>query len=172
MANNGKYLALTAGVITEETGINVSAGAADAGKLARLDSAGTLPLTMLPAGVGVEVIAVTTSEALAAGDYVNLWNSTGLKARKADATAAGKEAIGFVLASALISATAQVYLLGTQNTSAVGRTVGARQWLSAASPGTSTETAPTATGNIVQQLGFATSATNVIFNPSQPITVA
>ena len=49
-------------------------------------------------GGGADTGTVTTSEALAAGDLVNIWNSSGAKARKADATTAGKEAHGFVLA--------------------------------------------------------------------------
>jgi hypothetical protein len=171
VANNGKYLALTAGVITEETAINTSAGAGDASKVIRTDSAGLLPVSMLPSGVGAEVVVATASEALAAGDFVNLWNSTGLKVRKADATVAGKEAVGFVLAAVLNAASATVFLSSQQNSSVSGKTVGARQWLST-TPGLSTETAPSASGNIVQQLGFATAAANVLFNPQQPITVA
>lgn len=171
MANNGKYIALTAGVLTEETAINTTAGAADAGKVIRTDASGLLPVTMLPTGVGVEAITVTASEAISAGAFVNLWNSTGLKARNADATVVGKEAIGFALTSIASAGSGLIYLLATQNSAVTGKTVGARQWLST-TPGSSTETAPTATGNIVQQLGFATSATNIVFNPSQPVTVA
>lgn len=171
MANNGKYLALTGGVITEENAINVSAGAADANKIPKLDAAGALPISMLPAGVGAETITATTSEALAAGDFVNLWNSTGLKARKADATVAGKEAHGFVLSAVASGAAATVYLPSQTNTSASGRTIGSRQFLST-TPGLAQETAPAATGNVVQQLGVAYSATGVLFNPTQPITVA
>lgn len=171
MANNGKYLALTAGTITEENAINTSAGAGDAGKIPKLDSAGTLPISMLPTGTGPDVITVTASEALAAGDYVNLWNSTGLKVRKADATAVGKDAHGFVLAAVLSSASATVYFPSQNNTSTSGRTVGAKQFLST-TPGISQETAPAATGNIVQAIGVAYAATGVIFQPLSAITVA
>lgn len=44
-------------------------------------------------------IPVRASEALAAGDFVNFHNSSGKKVRKTNATAEGKEADGFVLAS-------------------------------------------------------------------------
>lgn len=171
MANNGKYLALTAGVITEENAINSSAGAGDAGKIPKLDGAGTLPISMLPAGVGAEVLTVTTSEAMSAGDFVNLWNSTGLKARKADATTAGKEAHGFVISAFGSAASATVYLPSQVNTGVTGKTVGAKQWLST-TPGQSTETAPSATGNVSQQLGVAYSATGILFQPLLAITVA
>jgi len=171
MANNGKYLALTAGVITEETAVQTSAGAGDAGKIARLDAAGTLPVSMLPAGVGPETITITTSEALAAGDLVNIWNSTGAKVRKADATVAGKEAHGFVLAAFSSAVAATVYLPSQTNTSVTGKTVGAKQFLST-TPGLSTETAPTATGNVSQQIGIAHAATAIVFHPLSAITVA
>ena len=171
MANTGKYLSLTAGVIQEELALQVSAGAGDAGKIIRLDSAGLLPVTMLPSGVGAEAISVVTSEIIAAGAYVNLWNSTGLKARNADASVAGKDAVGFCLVGGAAAATVTVYLASQANNATSGRTVGARQFLST-TPGASQETAPAATGNVVQQLGFAVSATNVLFNPLAPITVA
>lgn len=171
MANNGKFLALTSGTITEETAINASAGAGDAGKIPKLDAAGLLPVSMLPVGVGAEVVTATTSEALAAGDFVNLWNSTGLKARKADATAAGKEAHGFVTGAVSSGQPATVYLPSQTNTAVSGKTVGAKQFLST-TPGLSTETPPAATGNVSQQLGVAYAATGVLFQPQLAITVA
>lgn len=171
MANNGKFIALTAGVLTEENAINTSAGAGDAGKIPKLDASGTLPVSMLPAGVGPETVTITASEALSAGDYVNIWNSAGVKVRKADATVAGKEAHGFVLAAVSSSASATVYLPSQTNTATSGKTVGARQYLST-TPGLSTETAPSSSGNVVQHLGVAYAATGVIFQPLMPITVA
>lgn len=171
MANTGKYLGLNAGVIQEELALQVSAGAADAGKIPRLDSAGLLPVTMLPTGVGAEVISVVASETIAAGAYVNIWNSTGLKVRNADATVAGKEAIGFCLVGGAAAATLTVYMASQQNSAVSTRTVGAKQFLGT-TPGLGVETAPSASGNVVQQLGFATSATNVIFDPRLAITLA
>lgn len=170
MANNGKYLALTLGVPTEETAIATSAGAGDAAKIPKLDGSGRFDVSMMPVGTDVAAITVTTSESVAAGDWVNLWNSTGLKARKADATAAGKEAHGFVLAAFGSAASATVYLDGV-NTGVTGRTVGARQFLHTTAGG-STETAPTTTGNVDQVVGIAYSATAIAFRPSVPILVA
>lgn len=171
MANDGKFLNLSSGTTTQESAINVSTGAPDAGKIPKLDASGTLPLSMLPAGVGAEVLTVTTSEALAAGDFVNLWNSTGLKARKADAITAGKEAHGFVIAAFGSATSATVYLPSQVNTGVTGKTVGAKQFLGTTA-GQSTETAPSATGNVVQQLGVAYSATGILFQPLAAITVA
>lgn len=170
MANTGKFLGLNAGVIQEELALQVSTGATDAGKIIRTDGAGLLPVSMLPVGVGAETITVTTSEAITAGALVNIWNSTGLKARNADNTTAGKEAVGFVLAGFASGAVATVYLPSQTNTSATGRTIGAKQFLGAA--GAMVETPPTASGAVVQQVGFAYAATGVLFQPLQAITLA
>lgn len=170
MANDGKFLNLTAGVPTQETAINTSAGAGDASKLIKLDSSGRIDATMMPIGTDIETQSITTSEALSAGDLVNLWNSTGLKARKADATAAGKEAHGFVLASASSGAAAQVYFDGIVS-GLSGMTVGARQFL-ATTAGARTETAPSGGGNMAQIVGVALSATTMKFRPEMGILVA
>jgi hypothetical protein len=170
MANNGKYLTVNAGVIEESTGVNTSAGAGDAGKIAKLDASGRWDPSMMPVGVAADTASITTSEALSAGDWVNVWNSTGVKVRKADATTAGKEADGFVLSAFGSGATALVYFEGT-NTAVSSRTVGAKQWLGTTA-GAGVETALTGSGNVVQQLGKAISATSVSFEPQQPITLA
>ena len=170
MANNGKYVALTGGVLTEESAVNTSAGAGDASKLAKLDAAGRFDVTMMPVGTDIAATTITTSEALSAGDFVNIWNSTGVKARKADATVAGKEAHGYVLAAYGTPVAATVYFDGI-NTGLSGLTVGARQFLSTTAGGR-TETAPSTAGNVDQILGVAISATAAIFRPNDPILVA
>ena len=105
-----KYLKQSAGVIAEEAGITTSTGAPDDGKLVALDATGKIDLSMMPTGIGPDTATVQASEALAAGDVVNIWNNAGaFRVRKADATVAGKEAHGFVLASVLLGANALVY---------------------------------------------------------------
>lgn len=148
---------------------NTSAGAADAGKIAQLDAAGRIDSTMMPVGIGADTAAITTSEALAAGDLVNIHNSSGAKVRKADATTSGKEAHGFVLASFGSGVAATVYFEGT-NTGVTGLTPGP-QFL-AITAGLSDETAPTAAGNVVQRVGIAISATTLNFEAGQPIVLA
>ena len=93
-----KYISLVSGILTEIQALVTSAGAGDDGKLVALDSAGKLDNSVMPVGIGADTAAITASEALAAGDLVNIWNSSGFKVRKADATTPGKEAHGFVLA--------------------------------------------------------------------------
>ncbi|MGW5147535.1 hypothetical protein [Rhodococcus koreensis] len=164
-----KYLYNNAGTVTEKAALQTSAGAGDAGKIPALDAAGRLDNSMMPSGIGADTASITTSEALSAGDFVNIWNSTGAKARKADATTAGKHAHGFVLSAAASGASATVYFEGT-NTAVSGLTVG-DQFLSTTAGG-STATAPSAAGNVVQRLGVATSATSMNFEPQPPIVLA
>jgi hypothetical protein len=169
MAGN-KYIAMIAGLLTEVAASQTSAGAGDAGKIPALDAAGKLDTTFMPTGVGADTASITTSEALAAGDLVNIHNSTGAKARKADASVSGKEAHGFVLSAAGSGASATVYFEGT-NTQVTGLTPGV-QFLSAATPGLATGTAPTTAGNVVQRVGFATSATALNFQSQPPVLLA
>lgn len=148
---------------------NTSAGAGDAGKIAQLDASGRLDSTMMPIGIGADTASITTSEAVAAGDFINIWNSSGAKARKADATVAGKEAHGFVLVGAASGASATVYFEG-QNTAVTGQTPGP-VFLSTTA-GTATSTAPSGSGNVVQKLGTAISATTIVFEANDPIVLA
>lgn len=165
-----KYLYNNSGRITEKVSIQSSAGAGDAGKIPALDSAGKLDITMMPTGIGADTITAEASEALSAGDFINLYNSSGLKMRKADATTAGKEANGFVLAAVESAATGTAYRQGINNQLS-GMTVGARQYLTT-TPGVRSETAPSATGNVVQFLGIATSATEMFFEERESMVLA
>lgn len=147
----------------------VSAGAGDSAKVPRLDAAGKLDTTVMPVGLGADSKALTTTEAIASGDFVNIWNSGGARIRKADATVAGKEAHGFVLVGVGSGATATMYFEGA-NTAVTGQTPGP-VFLSTTA-GLATGTAPSAAGNVVQRIGFAVSATEINFQSQPPITLA
>ena len=164
-----KYIEIAAGALREVVALVTSAGAGDAGKIVSLDGTGKLDTSVLPVGIGADTKIITTSEALAAGDWVNIHSSTGSKARKADATTAGKEAMGFVLAAFGAAAPATVYFEGT-NTMVSGQTPG-KVYL-ATTAGLGTTTPPSTAGNIVQSIGFALSATEVNFNAGIPVTLA
>lgn len=164
-----KFLRQIAGAITEIAGVVTSAGAGNDGDIVALDSSGRLDNSVMPVGIGADTKSITTSEALAAGDFVNIWNDTGAKARKADATTAGKEAHGFVLASASSGASALVYFEGT-NTQVSGQTPGPVYLQTTA--GTAGATAPSTAANIVQYVGVALSATEINFERGTPITLA
>lgn len=154
--------------LTITNGKTTSAGAGDSGKLVALDGSGRIDSTMMPVGIGADTATITTSEALSAGDFVNVWNSTGAKVRKADATVSGKEAHGFVLSAYGSSASATVYFEGT-NTGVTGQTPGP-VFLSTTA-GTATSTAPSGSGNVVQRIGFAVSATAINFQAQTPIVL-
>ena len=75
----------------EVAGVVVSAGSANDGDIPALDAGGKLDISVMTAGIGADTSVVPSSENLAAGDLVNLWNDSGtIKARKADATTSGK----------------------------------------------------------------------------------
>lgn len=196
-ASTTKFIKNVAGALTEEAGLTNSAGAADAqrvpalngsgvldltitngkvgsagagdsGKLVALDGAGRIDSSAMPVGIGADTATITTSEALAAGDFVNIHNSTGAKVRKADAATAGKEAHGFVLAAFGSAAAATVYFEGT-NTQVTGQTPG-RVFLQTTA-GLAGAAAPSAAGNVVQNLGFAISATAINFQSGVPVTL-
>jgi hypothetical protein len=171
MANDGKFLNLSGGVPQQESAIDNSAGAGDAGKIIKLDAGGKLDSTLLPSGVAPESRTMTTSEALAAGDLVNIHNSSGPKVRKADATSAGKEAHGFVLASASSGGSVVVYPEEAVLSGLSGLTPGAKQFLSTTAGGR-TETAPSTAGQVAQYVGFALSTTEMLFRPRVAITLA
>lgn len=165
-----KYLYNNAGTITEKQSPQTSAGAGDAGKLPALDSSGRLDQTFMPTGIGADTASITASEALSAGDLVNIWNSTGAKARKADGSTSGKEAHGFVLAAVSSGAQATVYFEGT-NAQSTGLTPGVL-FLSDTTPGGVTSTAPTGSGKTVQRVGFAIGTTSYNFDSGTPIVLA
>lgn len=160
--------ALNAAGVLDHTIVNAttaSAGAGDADKLVALDASGRIDSTMMPVGIGADTATITTSEALAAGDYVNIHDVAGaFRARKADATTVGKEAHGFVLAAFGSGVAATIYFEGT-NTGVSGMTPGDVYLHTTAGQGSNT--IPSAAGNVVQKVGVATSATAVNFEKGQ-----
>ncbi len=165
-----KFLRLVNGILTEVFGVQSSAGAANAGDLVSLDEAGRIDNSMMPVGIGADTATITASETLAAGDWVNVWNDAGMaRVRKADATTAGKEAHGFVLAAVTSGNPATVYFEGT-NTQVTGQTPGPVYLQTTAGAGGAT--IPNASGNVVQSIGVAVSTTAVNFERGAPVTLA
>lgn len=164
------YLDSVSGETQQKAAINTSAGAGDAGKIPALDAAGRLSATMLPVGVGVLVKSVATSETLAARDLVNVYNNGGtLNVRKADANN-NMPVHGYVIALATHPTNADVYFDGIIPGFA-GLTPGARQFLSTTA-GARTETPPSASGDLVQYVGVALSATEIEFDPDDYVRLA
>lgn len=168
-----KYIKIDSnGRKAEQEATVTSAGSADDGKIVALDGTGRLDSSVLPVGVGDDTATIEASENLDAGDFVNVWNDTGTaKVRKADASSSGKECVGFVLSAVTSGNNATVYFEGT-NTQLTGLTPGDRMYLSAATAGDATSTAPSTAGNVLQFLGVATSATTISFEASEGVILA
>ena len=168
-----KFLRIVSGIFTEIAGVVTSAGAGNAGDIVALDDTGRIDLSVLPTGVGAEVVVVPASEAISDGDLVNIWSDGGTaKARRADASTTGKEANGFVLSGFAGGASATVYLSSQVNTHRSGLTAGSRYWLSDSTPGGITDTPPTGAGKTSQIVGKASAAGTLIFNPEPAIALA
>lgn len=103
------------------------------------------------------------SEGLTAGSLVNIWNDSGTpKARLADASTQ-RQADGFVLEDVDSGDPATVYSQGLNN-QVSGLVGGVTQWLSATVPGGVRDTPPTGSGELVQRVGKAFSATVLGFH--------
>ena len=162
----------TTGVPTEQAATVVSSGVGSDGALVALDATGKLDTSTMPVGIVAPTAVVTASEALAAGDLVNIWNNAGTaNVRKADGSTTGKQADGFVLAAVTIGNPATVFFPGDEHPHVTGLTAG-RQWLSDTTPGKCSTTVPTTAGHYVQPVGTATSATNLIFEPQNGYVLA
>lgn len=158
-----KPVQLVSGVLTEVEAKTASAGAGDAGKIVALDAGGKIDSTMMPSGVGSDAKSMTASEAISAGDIVNVHDSSGAKVRKADATTSAKSAVGFAPSAIANGASGTINFEGTI-TGLSGLTIGATYYL-ATTAGTITATPPTGSGNAVQKVGVAISATELSFEP-------
>jgi hypothetical protein len=159
-----KFLARESGKTKQKKAIQQSTGAADAGKIPALDSSGRFDESLMPLGIGAQVDILPASEALDAGDYVNIFSDSGVaKVRKAD-NSNGRPADGFVSEAVASSADATVYPLDGVNAAMSALTPGAEYWLGTAGDVIATpldETDPLNENKISQQIGKALSATEL-----------
>ena len=168
MAN--KYLVPSGAGLGQVEFLVTSTGASDAGKGVATDATGRLDSSVMPVGIGADTSSIIASEALSAGNFVNIYNNACIaNARKTDATTSGKEVHGFVLAAVASGASATVYFNGT-NTAVTGATPG--NVFLATTAGSFTSTAPSGAGNVVQYIGCAVSATAINFVRGIPVTLA
>lgn len=140
--------------------ITVSAGATDAGKVFQTDASGKIDITFLPNNIGPDAVSIVASEALVAGDFVNIYSNAGVaNVRKAIATSDNMRAYGYVQAAVVSLASATVFFDDT-NAAQSGMVAGP-QWLSDTVAGKTVGTPPSAVGTISQEIGVAVSATSV-----------
>ena len=169
---SNKFLTLlTTGKQALVTAITNSAGTDDANKMVATGSDGKLNISLFPAGIDIQAENAIASEALAAGNWINIFEDAGVrKIRKADA-ASNRPAHGFIL-EGIASGDPGVFYASGVNSQLSGLTPGATYFISADTPGTVTATMPpTTTGNLIQFLGYASSATSLRFEYDEPIYV-
>ena len=154
------------GTQQEYSGVATSAGTSSADEIPKLDSNGKLDVTFLPPGIGQDAIIATASEALAAGDFVYFSGASAVS--KADATAIAKQARGYVNSAVTNGGQATVFFDDT-NTAKTGLTAGVTYYLDIVSGGVITPAPTPVAGQIVQELGFATSSTSLRVNIQEPI---
>lgn len=167
-----KPLQLVSGVITQVEASTTSAGAGDAGKLVALNGSGKVDNTMLPTAASFTAVA---SEAIAAGALVNLYSNAGtINIRNADASGGvAKKADGFAPAAIASGATGEVDFDNSVISGLSSLTVGATYYLSGTTPGAITDTPPSTSAYIVQRIGKAKSATELVFDASsEPVVLA
>ena len=168
------FLARVGGRIKQIAAIVTSAGAGDAGKIVALDGSGKLDASLLPSGIGANQVVAPASEALSAGDYINLFSDSGtLKARKAD-NSNGRPAHGYVEAAVSSAANATVKRLNTVNSHHTGLAEGNEYWLGTAggvitAPLDATDAANV--NKVCQYLGIAKSATELVTVEEAPVVL-
>ncbi|WP_257556397.1 DUF2793 domain-containing protein [Sphingobium sp. CFD-2] len=114
---------------------------------------------------------IQASEALSAGQVLNLYTSGGAaRIRKANATDSSKPANAFTLAAISSGASGAIYFAGQIITGLSSLTPGTTYYLDTTG-GALTATPPSSSGNGVQQVGVALSATTLLFNPQTMIEV-
>ena len=149
--------------ITDVAAIVMSAGAADAGKIAALSDDGRWHPSLMPTGVVPDVTVLVASEALAIRAQVNIWDDAGVsKARNADASN-GRKSDGYVLAAVALGEQASIYHEGAIEGFA-GLVPGELYFLSDSVPGgISADPVVRAVGKIHQAIGTAANATKLVY---------
>jgi len=158
----------TTGRLKRQTASDSSTGATDAGKVVALASNGKIDPTMIDStALGGGGDAILCTEALAQGDWVNIFLSGGVrKCRKALAQDGTKPAHGFVTAAFTSGSAATVYRSGTNTKIALtGFTtsdIGAALFLSPTTSGGCTKTPPTTAGQLLQRLGYISDVNTLV----------
>lgn len=152
--------------------ISSSAGAGDAGKIPALDAAGKLASSLMPAGIGADTYTAEATEALSAGEFVEVWwDGANREARLADANN-GRPANGFVADNYTLGAAATIYPLGTLNNQQSGLTAGNIYFLGNVAGGVTDDISAFVDTDIVQRLGLAISATEILTENNTPAYIA
>jgi hypothetical protein len=147
----------------------VGGGGTNTGGGSSTETGGTAPPDTTPpyeAPPPATTQTLTSTEALAANDLVNIYNSSGAKVRKANATDGTKPAHGYVKAAVVSGDPAIVYFDG-ENDGVSGLTPGT--YFLSTTGGQMVTAPPTGNGNIAQKVGVATASGSFVFEPGEPI---
>jgi hypothetical protein len=132
---------------------------------------GTWSLLAAPSGSYVPAtVTMIASETISAGQFVSIHASSGAKIRKANATDDTKPVNGFAAAGIASAAAGAMTVPGNVITGLSGLTPGAIYYLDTTA-GAITDTPPSGSGNLVQEVGVALSATSLLFNPKKGLTL-
>ena len=154
-----KFIELSAGKLAQKEATVVSTGVAEAGDIVALDSSGKLDPSVLPTGVGLDVLVLPATEDIGAGDYVNIYDNGGTPSIRLASNDNGRDAHGFLKDAVTTGNNGTVYFEGG-NDDLSGLTVGARYYLGTA--GNVTAIPPVAPGATISQfLGIAVNATTI-----------
>jgi len=168
------YQSIVGNAIAWVQAITQSTGVADGGKIVATDPAtGRFHLSVMPSSVGVPTEVIPATEALGAGDFVEIYSASGTRScRRADASLSRK-AHGYVLTAVTSGQNATVFKDGT-NTAVTAVAVGTDYYLSNSVPGGFSATPPafTNTGHIIQHLGFGVSTTGIEYEYSESAYIA
>jgi hypothetical protein len=150
----------------------------NAGQIQQLQSTDTLDVTAVGGG---DVVSQTNDEAGAIVICTPVYNDVADGVKKAKADASGtKDVIGLVQQASITNAVAGMVLVNGVLTATTGQwdavfgttgglTFKTRYYLSAATAGIATATAPTAVGQYVVELGIALSTTELMVNIKSPV---
>lgn len=154
-----KFIKLDAGKLKQQEASAASTGVAEAGDIVALDSTGKLDPSLFPTGFGDDLAVFVASEALGAGDYVNIFDNGGVPTARLADNSNGRDAHGFVKTAVASAGNASVYFEGA-NDALAGLTIGARYYVDTA--GGVTSTPPVAPAAAFSQfVGIAISATSI-----------
>lgn len=151
-------------MVSYRTGVNWFSVSIDSGGIITLSPNSIINSSPNDLNVSGETISLTAGENVVFGDICYI-KSDG-KMWKADANASGKFPAQFMAASIIAAdATGIFFVKGIARNDAWTLTLGGALYLSTTAGGI-TQTAPSSTNDCIQVLGFALSATNILFNPS------
>jgi hypothetical protein len=114
--------------------------------------------------------SLTADEAITGPAFVNIHSSSGAKINNANATDDTKPAEAFAPANIANGAAGVVYFPGRKISGLSGLTPGATYYLDTAA-GAITDTPPSGAGNLVQEVGQALSASELVFQPKPGVTL-